>query len=263
MLTAEEISFYREHRQEDVRQLALRGVSPALLQQIQGWQRARTKLPEIAARDDWYYPVQLSMEQCSGEVTARYKSDLCRRLLPHSPERERVLVDLTGGFGIDCYYVGRSFEQVHYVERNEALCQIAAHNMPHIHVHHTDSVVFLQQMEHADAILIDPARRDDCGRKVAGLSDCTPDLTQLHPLLCQKADIVLVKLSPMLDWHEAIRQLPETREVHIVSVQNECKELLLVLQSPSPIAPSDEIGVHCINIPNDPPFLYTIRRTCL
>lgn len=262
-LTCEQIAFIRAHRTEDIRQLALRGVDAAVLQQINGWQKAVVKLPEIAAREDWLYPVQLSMEQCSGEITARYKAEQMAAC-PHT-DKPRVLCDLTGGFGIDCYYVGQHYDEVHYVERQEELCELARHNMPHVHVHHTDSVEYLRSMPHVDTILIDPARRDDCGRKVAGLKDCTPDLTEIHTLLCEKADTVLVKLSPMLDIHQALRELPEACEVHVVSVHNECKELLLVLRN-SPRTERDaakagearKVKVYCVNIPTDKTFEYEL-----
>lgn len=261
-LSQEQIRYIGEHRTDDVRRLALSGADPVVLRQIDGWQRARTKLPEIAGDPHWIYPAHLSMEQCSGEITARYKANLLSSL-PHT-DSPRVLCDLTGGFGIDCYYVGQGYDEVHYVERNEELCTLAAHNMPHVHVHHTDSVEYLRTMPHVDTILIDPARRDDCGRKVAAISDCTPDLTEIHSLLVEKADSVLVKLSPMLDMRQALHELPEACEVHIVSVHNECKELLLLLRPasfvdiPLPISGKRCVRVFCVNIPTDKTFCYEL-----
>lgn len=240
------------HRLEDVRQLALRGVDPWILQQIEGWQTARHKLPTLAALDHWWYPVRLSMEQCSSETTARYKADLLARLIPEE-ERERM-VDLTGGFGVDCYFCSRIFRRFDYVEQNEELCRIASHNLSDGIVHHCDSVSYLEQMESVSAILIDPARRDGQGRKVAGLTDCTPDLTRIHRMIMDRCEYALVKLSPMLDMREAIRQLPETVEVHIVSVKNECKEMLLVLGP----RVRECVKVYCVNIPDDKPFVYDL-----
>lgn len=246
------LAYILSHRHEDVRQLALQGADPWVLQQIEGWQTARHKLPTLAAIDDWWYPVRLSMEQCSSEITARYKADLLARLLPVE-QRER-LVDLTGGFGVDCYFCSRLFRHFDYVEQNAELCRIAAHNFSDGIVHNGDSVSYLAEMSPATVVLIDPARRDGQGRKVAGLSDCTPDLTRIHREIMDRCEYALVKLSPMLDMREAIRQLPETQEVHIVSVKNECKELLLVLGHHA----QERVRVYCVNIPDDKPFVYDL-----
>lgn len=258
-------AFVRQHRTDDVRQLALQNSGkavvnlPFVLDQIAGWQMARTKLPAYAAHEGIVYPPHLNMEQCSSEATARYKAALVSRLLaadvahtmpaddvahtiPADKVAETMLVDLTGGFGIDFSFLAPLFGKAVYVERNENLCAIARHNfnclgLTHFEAINADGVAYLQQRvtEPADSshrliVFIDPARRDANGHKVFGIEDCTPDVLALKDRLMAVASCVLLKLSPMLDWHAAARAFrPYCREVHIVSVANECKELLLVL----------------------------------
>lgn len=230
------LEFVRQHRKDDVRRLALLGNKfpevdvRAALDQIRGWQQACRKLPFLSQNTDVYYPPHLSMEQCSSEATAVYKAQLARRLLPE----QGSMTDLTGGFGIDCYYIGRQFKKVDYVERQSELCEIAQHNFSVLgetcfKVHCRDGVDHLRQMAPVDLIYIDPARRDEHGSKTYAIKDCMPDVSALKDLLVEKGRYVLVKLSPMFDWHEAVKELQYVKEIHILSVSNECKELLLVL----------------------------------
>lgn len=224
------LAFIREHSDDDVRQLALQatrypGVDMHVVAtQIEGRRLAASKLPTWAAIDGIVYPVRLSMEQCSSEVTARYKASLV------SGKR---LADLTGGFGIDCSYMADRFAEATYIERNEELCSIARHNFSllgkTIIVIHGDSEAQLAALESYDWIFLDPARRDGAGHKVVALSDCEPDVSRLEHRLLQRASRVMVKCSPMLDISQALRELQSVSEVHVVSVGNECKELLLIL----------------------------------
>lgn len=235
-------AFIAAHRHDDVRNLALRysGVTdvdlPFALDQIAGWQTACKKLPTWAAVDGIIYPPHLNMEQCSSEDTARYKASLC--------QPAPLLVDLTGGFGVDFSFMAPRFGHAVYVERNEKLCAIARNNfqrlgLDNVEVVCGDGVEYLRSMQYksvgSDAakfpqFYIDPARRDTNGRKVFGISDCTPDVLAIKDELLAKACCVMVKLSPMLDWHAAVKAFSGCcREVHIVSVGNECKELLLML----------------------------------
>jgi hypothetical protein len=146
--------------------------------------------------------------------------------------------------------MARDFKRAVYVERQEELCAIARHNfhllgLSHAEVVCGDGVEYLHQMEeHATVIYFDPARRNEHGGKTYAINDCTPDVVALREELLKKADFIVVKLSPMLDWREAVRLLPaQYTEVHIVSVGNECKELLLFL-SDVVAAP---LRVVCIN----------------
>lgn len=230
----------RRHRQDDVRQLALKGMDPLVIQQIAGWQVARTKVPSWAEVEGLHYPRHLSLEQCSSEQTARYKASL---LSPGD-----TFVDLTGGFGVDFFFMSQLFQRRVYVEQQQELCDIARHNFDLLN--HPCTVVcgsateYLQQMPHASAIYIDPARRDAHGARTYSISDCTPNVLELQELLVKKADRVIIKLSPMLDWHKAASELQHISAIHIVSVQNECKELLLVLADGA----MSEAPVVCINL---------------
>ncbi len=249
--------FIREHRHDDVRQLALQAARypdidmQQALQQIAGWQTARTKLPEWAATDGIIYPPRLSMEQCSSEATAKYKAKVL------DPSTSTV-IDLTGGFGVDFSYMARGFQKAVYVERQPHLCEAARHNFQLLGLENAevvcgDGVEYLKNLPspfHPPSprtIFLDPARRDENGKKTYAISDCTPDVVALKDLLLEKARRVMIKLSPMLDWHKAVDDLGEVVEVHIVSVDNECKELLLVLAK----NPAASLRVVCANIRHD------------
>ena len=250
------LNYVRQHADDDVSLLALRGCKdpdvdlPYALQQIEGRQTARQKLPSWAALDAIQYPVHLSMEQCSSEATARYKARLCRRLLEASNFKLQTskLLDLTGGFGVDFIFMSEAFDEAVYVERNDALYQVASANIallcPHATTLCADGISVLQQSGHATVIFLDPARRDDHGARTYGIADCTPNVLDIRQTLLQKADYVVLKLSPMLDWRKAVHDLGEqyVREVHIVSVANECKELLVVLSSEG-----HPLTLHCQN----------------
>lgn len=292
--------FVRNHRTENVRDLALHAKRtpdldlPWALDQIAGWQTARTKLPRWAETDGIIYPPHLSMEQCSSEPTARYKAQLAARLMaahgaaaqsdataraqseqseqsgrphesttaaaatgavPTAPRRGR-LIDLTGGFGVDFSTMARNFAQAVYVERQPDLCAIARHNLDLLglddaQVVNADAASFLATADRADIIVIDPARRDEHGGRTFAIADCTPDILGMLDLYTAKAGHVLVKLSPMLDWHKAVEDCRGTvQEVHIVAVANECKELLLVLRGRPDAVPVEDapVTVHCVNI---------------
>ena len=277
--------FVRQHADDDVRMLALRGTKDsevdmtAALQQIQGQQTARRKLPSWATCEDILFPPHLSMEQCSSEQTGRYKAEVVKNLYEakgHSfyeakggrlyeakgnsflnnegggflnnegdtpYESPLKLVDLTGGFGVDFSFLAPLFSEAVYVERQESLCALARHNFEVLGLRHAQVVCgtaedFLGSLpSKADRaggnllIFLDPARRDEHGARTYGIADCTPDVLTLRDPLLDKADFVMLKLSPMLDWRKTVSDLGTdcVREVHIVSVGGECKELLLVL----------------------------------
>ena len=238
--------FIRQHQDEDVRQLAFLGSKnpevdmPFALDQIRGRKMARAKLPRWANIDGIIYPPHISMEQCSSESTALYKAELAVRLLglPVSSSSEEIgFVDLTGGFGVDFSYIAaRVGLKSMYVERQAHLCEAAKENFERLGlknaiVKNEDGIEVLHSLKELKLIFTDPARRDDAGNKVVSLKDCTPDVTVLQEEMLLKADYVIIKLSPMLDWHRAISELSHVREVHIISVNNECKELLLVLSA--------------------------------
>jgi hypothetical protein len=242
--------FIREHAGEDVRQLALRGTKDPevdltfALEQIAGRQKARTKLPSWAAIDGIVYPPHLSMEQCSSEQTARYKAGIAGR--------GALVVDLTAGFGVDLASVSQGFQRAVHVELQPQLCAISSGNYRLLGLHHIevicgDGIGYLHQLDHADLIFIDPARRNEHGGRTYGIADCTPNVLELMDELTAKGERVMIKLSPMLDWRKAVADIGCVSEVHIVSVDNECKELLVLVEGKRWKVEGD-YSVHCVNL---------------
>ncbi len=248
--------FIREHREDDVRQLALQAERyadidmPFAIQQIDGWQRARTKLPSWAAHDDILYPPHLSIEQCSSETTARYKAQLCQHLMQETDS----MADLTGGMGVDFSFLAPLFEKAHYIEQQPHLCEAARHNFQVLGINNAtvtegDGLEELSHLPHQSLIFIDPARRNTHGARTFAISDCTPDILPVLPMMMEKTDFLMVKLSPMLDWHQTAEELDAAcpgalREIHILATGNECKELLVVLSAKRSSHP---ITLHCVN----------------
>ena len=289
-LTEQTADFVAAHRTEDVCELALKAKRvegldlPLALDQIAGWQIACKKLPQWASCEGIIYPPHISMEQCSSQFTAQYKSEIAQTLLTpavtvrarmsdsaesdtqetktgvrmsDSPESDTLvarssMVDLTGGFGVDFSYLARGFSQATYVERQRHLCDLAEHNMAALGLDQArivcgDGVEYLRQMDPVDFIYLDPARRDEHGSRTYAIEDCTPNVLELRDLLLAKSQCTLVKLSPMLDWRKAVADFDGTvREVHIVATGNECKELLLVLGQQVHEEPSAP-RVFCVN----------------
>ena len=210
------------------------------LQQVEGRERTADKLPTFAAIDDWWYPVRLSCEQCSSEATAHYKASLCQRS-GLSAERSvsetvcqsagRSLLDLTGGYGVDTYFLSEHFDHTDYVEQNAELCRIATHNFAAkpITIHHSTAEDFLASAGQYDLIFLDPARRDSYGGKVFRLEDCTPNVVELLPALLTHGKWIMIKLSPMLDITQAVTTLSQvTWDIYVVAIKNEVKEVLLL-----------------------------------
>lgn len=233
--------FIRKHAQDDVRKLALkRPTNPNVdlkeaLVQIEGYQTARKKLPLWAENPQLVYPPRISMEQCSSETTALYKQQVVRRLL-QGLSGPLSMADMTGGFGIDFSYLAPLFDRAYYIEQQEILCRIAKHNLKVLglkqaEVLHGDGVERMPEQAPLTLVFIDPARRDQQGKKTVALSDCTPDLSAIQERIRSCSRFCMAKLSPMLDIHQALQELKGVIEVHVVSVDNECKELLLILAS--------------------------------
>ena len=160
------------------------------------------------------------------------------------------MTDLTGGFGVDFSFTSCAFASATYVERNAQLCHMVEHNLPLLGIDNAkvvcaDAVDYLSTLDMQTMIFLDPARRDQHGAKTVMLADCTPDVVQLLPQLLKKSRFTMLKLSPMLDWHKAVEDLQGmVREVHIVSVGGECKELLLVLSKEI----ESELKVFCADL---------------
>ena len=239
--------FIQDHLYDDPASLMLQaGRYPelpmaAVVEQIQSRRKAKTKLPEWFATEGIIYPPRVSMEQCSSEATALYKAGLVKGT---------SLVDLTGGFGVDTYFLGKGFERVHYLERQEVLAERARQNFQclnadHIQVHHSDSIAFLKASDdHYSVIYVDPARRGDANQKVFRFEDCEPDLVNTIDLLRAKADQVLVKASPMLEIKQGLETLGGATQVHVVAVQNEVKEVLFLIDQNAGVNPE----IHCVNL---------------
>lgn len=204
---------------------------PWVADQLASRKKAKKKLPEWFQNLGLIYPPPLSLEQCSSPITAEYKARLMNG---------KQLIDLTGGMGIDCLALSKNFEHATYVEQDEWLCAVFASNTKafntKIEIKHTTADQYLSQFEGKASFFIDPARRGAVNQKVFLLEDCTPNLLALLTDLKKKSDQVLIKLSPMLDITVGIKAL-QPASVHVVAVQNECKELLFLLRPESSSTP--------------------------
>ncbi|XOV92746.1 MAG: class I SAM-dependent methyltransferase [Bacteroidota bacterium] len=241
-------AFIAENEHADVQKLVLN--PPKLFKdqirliadQIISRRKLKNKLPKWLEADA-ILPPPLSAEQASSEATAQYKSTIFRG--DH-------LVDLTGGTGVDTLALSSQFAQVEYIERDPWLCELFLHNQQlftdkHIKVHQETAEEFLQHFNGKASFYLDPARRNE-NKKVFLLEDCQPNLLELMPVLVAKSDQALIKLSPMMDIKEGLKRLSHTKAVHVVSVKNECKEVLFHLDFRySTVNPM----IHCINIKND------------
>ncbi|MBR6878397.1 MAG: SAM-dependent methyltransferase [Bacteroidales bacterium] len=243
--------FIAEHLNDDVHDLALKTfnaeVDKALaLRQIEARQLLRKKVPSWSNNDELLFPPHLSLEQSSSETTALYKASLLQG---------NSFLDLTGGLGIDSHFISKKFTITDYVEQNHDLCEFAQHNFKvlqdSIRVHHESAEDYLSHCDTVDVLFLDPARRDTHGRKVVSIADCTPNLMEIQDQLLPKAHQVLVKLSPMLDIHQALKELHGVKEVHVVAVENECKELLFLLE---PNYEKEPVFV-CVNLQTNQPVL--------
>ncbi len=263
--------FINAHLNDDVNKLALSKFPDDIdkqfvIRQIQARQLLKKKLPSWSENDELLFPKRLSLEQCSSELTAKYKStkykstkvreNTRKEVSGSSCESEgemsakvrentrkeiganscnfvdrRILVDLTGGMGVDTSFLSDNFDETIYVESQEELCELAEHNFKvlkkNIKVVNAKAEDFLTQCGEVDCIYLDPARRDEYGRKMVSLHDCSPDVAELQDLLFEKTNTVIVKLSPMLDIDIIKKELKNIKEIHVVAVRNECKEVLV------------------------------------
>ncbi|WP_448519872.1 THUMP-like domain-containing protein [Rhodoflexus sp.] len=239
LLKSEVQAYIQAHLYEDTRGLLLKK-SPFpdlemrdIVAQIQAKRKAKSKLPAWFAASGLIFPPLLNMEQSSSEATARFKASLMQG---------NRLTDLTGGFGIDASFWAESFAAVDYVERNEELANIAAHNFEvlgkhNVRVHVADALQWLkEQTAPLECVYIDPARRDGVGNKVFRLSDCEPAVAEILPLLAGRARQLLIKTSPMLDISAALADLEQiagwqVATVTVLALNNECKEVLYHLEA--------------------------------
>ena len=249
--------FIAQHLHDDVHELALKyhnaKVDMALaLRQIEARQLLQKKVPSWSENEDLLFPAHLSIEQCSSEVTARYKASLLTG---------DTFADLTGGLGVDCFFISQRFQQADYVEQSAELCALAEHNFKTLsgnppRVVNETAESYLSHCPSVDGFFVDPARRDRYGRKTVSIADCTPNLLEIQDRLLGKARKVMVKLSPMLDLSQALEQLRQVSEVHVVAVANECKELLFVMEAD----PRGEPLFTCVNLLTNQPQVRFTRR---
>ena len=197
-----------------------------ILQQIQGKQKAKSKLPLWSATPGIIFPPTLNLEQSSSEATAEYKSSLISG---------DTIVDLTGGFGIDTTFFSEKLQKVFYIERNKELSEIVQQNLKafgikNVEIHNVDGESFLNSIDGVDAIYIDPARRDQNNKKVFKLEDCEPNIVNLLPELLRKCSQLLIKTSPLLDIKASLKDLGRVSEIHVIAVDNDCKEVLYLIR---------------------------------
>ena len=194
--------------------------------QILARQKAKGKLDSWLVRDGLLFPPPLSIEQASSDQTATYK----KRFFEGDH-----LVDLTGGMGVDCLALSENFKHTTYVEQNPRLCEIFEHNLPvfckSIQIINREAETFLKDLDpqQTTSFFIDPARRDEAKNKVFQLEDCSPNLLQILPDLKQRGKQLLIKLSPILDLKSILAEIPNVKELHVISIKNEVKEILVLV----------------------------------
>jgi len=227
-----ELDFIQKYKDEDVTKLVLKSTQfkeldvKKLAAQILSRQKALKKLPEWSAFEKLIFPPALSVEQCSSEATAKYKSSIISG---------RTLVDITGGMGVDSFYLSKNFDETHYYEQQEEVAKTALYNFDlldakNITVHNQDSIASLSNSNgNFDWIYADPARRDANRQKVVLLSDCAPDVKFHLPTLFEHTSKILLKTSPLLDIDLAANELKSVKEIHVMGYEQECKELLFII----------------------------------
>ena len=233
ILTTEIQNFINNSLQANISKLALsKNPFPEIdwkeiINQIISKNKSKSKLPTWYATDKIYYPPSISIEQTSSEITAKYKSDLLSG---------KSIIDLTGGFGVDCYYFSKKFEKVVHCENNIELSEIVTHNFKKLHVHNIEclaqnSTEVLHNSEtNFDWMYIDPSRRSDIKGKVFLLKDCLPNVPVNLDLYFSKSNNILIKTAPILDITAGINELKHIKSIHIIAIDNEVKEVLWILE---------------------------------
>lgn len=232
-LTPETIRFIQANLSTDTHKLLLSKERypsmdiPFVIEQILARRQIKEKLPTWFACEQILLPSRIAAEQCSSEQTAAYKQSLVKG---------DVVCDLTGGLGVDSFFLSKKSKKSYYIERFDTYCEAALHNFQklgatHIEVMQGDSRELLPTLPAIDTFYVDPARRSDLNKRLFALEDCEPNILQLKGELLKRAKRLIIKISPMADLKLTLDLLPETTEVHILSVKNECKELLFVLDA--------------------------------
>ena len=247
------IQFLLEHEHDDPIKILLQNkrvqgyAAEFVANQIDCRRRAKEKLPLWYANPQITYPNKSNLEQCSSELTARFKSDFIRGIAAQSGDQ--TVIDLTAGFGVDSFFLSRIFKHVIHVEPDAKLIKLAQENhirlgAVNIKYVQTTAEVFLHDFTGpADWVYVDPSRKA-LGKKVVKLSDCEPDVIQLLHTIWSKTSQILIKTAPLLDIKEGLRQLPNAARVFVTSVGNECREVLFQLQKDFVHEPD----IICVNI---------------
>lgn len=247
--------FIQDHKNDSVEELNRLLLNKAkhrnipislVVNQIKARQKAKAKLPLWYQSEGVIMPPLLSMEQSSSQEAATYKSKLFSG---------NLAIDLTGGAGIDAYFLAKQFNNVIYIEINKELAELASHNFKilgvrNIEVIHANSEVFISSFsEKADLIYIDPARRDQ-NKKLFLFEDCAPKIIALQHALSKVTNRILVKASPMLDITKGVNQLTNIAEVQVIAIKNEVKELLFIQEQ----KPPKNIKIRAIDLANHQQF---------
>ena len=216
---------------------------PFVVEQIEARRRLKGKLPEWYENKDIIMGGRVPAEQCSSELTARYKQSIVKG---------ESLCDMTGGMGVDFWYMSEGMERAIYTERNEELCSIAKHNFQVLQTLRPEYVIRCGDgrelpIPSVDIIYLDPARRAGDGSRVYAMEDCEPNIVEWQDELLKHAKIVLVKLSPMVDLTDVLRKLKGVKELHIVGVKNECKEILVKAHAFDDSVCAGCVEVHCVD----------------
>lgn len=250
ILNTEIQEFISKHLNSNVASLLLKGTSfdgvetKDIIEQIEAKQRCLKKLPNWFNTNNIYFPNKLNIEQTSSEITAEYKSNLISG---------DSIIDLTGGFGIDCYYFSKRFNEVTHCEINTMLSGIVNHNYKQFDVNNIetlniDGIDYLKSgNKNFDWIYIDPSRRNDSKGKVFFLKDCLPNVPEHLDILFEASKNILIKTSPLLDISVGVNELQFVKTIHIIAVNNEVKELLWVLEEGF----NGNIQIETINIKKD------------
>ena len=237
--------YIEDHKNDDIRKIILKnkvilGIPTAhLLDQISTRRKAQNKLPLYYNTPGIIYPRQEYLEQSSSEQTARFKAEIISSFAGHSVFTG---ADLTGGYGVDTFFISRVVTKIHYIEPDNALLDLAAHSHSllgawNIEYHATIAEEFLKTPGPVDFIFVDPSRRTEAKRKVLHLEDSQPDVVQLASQIFLKTKLLIIKASPLFDIQAGLSKIPFVTEVYVVSVNNECKELLFVSEEGKQITP--------------------------
>jgi len=233
ILNTEVQDFINANLNEDISKLLLNGISFSeieakdIIKQIEAKKRSKKKLPTWFNSKNIYFPNKLNIEQTSSEVSANYKANLVSG---------NSLIDLAGGFGVDAYYFSKRIKNVIHCEINKSLSEIVKHNYKTLNINTIECLNEngIEALKHIDRpfdwIYIDPSRRDDTKKKVFLLSECIPNIKTFQGLFLKYSNNVMIKTSPLLDIKATLNDLKQIKELHVIALDNEVKELLWVLE---------------------------------